>query len=45
MPSKSAILKLFVALMAVTPSLAIPMVERNNDKTYVRFPYGSQFRL
>lgn len=32
MPSKSALFKLFVALMAVTPSLAMPMVERDNDK-------------
>ncbi|GHJ86367.1 hypothetical protein NliqN6_2769 [Naganishia liquefaciens] len=32
MPAKSALFKLFVALMAVTPSLAMPMVERDNDK-------------
>lgn len=35
MPAKSALVKLFVALMALSPSLAMPMVERDNDKTYV----------
>ncbi|KAJ9093527.1 hypothetical protein QFC21_006361 [Naganishia friedmannii] len=33
MLSKSTLAKLFVALLAVTPSLAVPMVERDNDKS------------
>jgi hypothetical protein len=43
MPSKSAILKLFVALMAISPSLAMPMVERDNDKSCVLFAVRAAF--